>query len=146
VLAVQNDFHIIDFEGEPMRPLEERREKASPLRDVAGMLRSYAYAAATVVRQMAEIQPAALPVLQASAENWRRQVVDTFLASYRQAATNLPSIPDDPATVDALLRFFTLEKALYEVGYELAQRPQWVAIPLAGVLALIEGEGDRGTP
>jgi maltose alpha-D-glucosyltransferase/alpha-amylase len=146
VLAVQNDFHIIDLEGEPMRSLEDRREKASPLRDVAGMLRSYAYAAATVVRQMAEIQPAALPVLQASAENWRRQVVDTFLASYRQAATNLPSIPDDPATVDALLRFFTLEKAVYEVGYELAQRPQWVAIPLAGVLALIEGEGDRGTP
>ncbi|HUH84550.1 MAG TPA: putative maltokinase, partial [Stellaceae bacterium] len=144
VLAVQNDFHIIDFEGEPMRALEERREKGSPLRDVAGMLRSYAYAAATVVRQMAEIQPAALPVLQTSAESWRRQVVDTFLASYRQAATNLPSIPEDPATVDALLRFFTLEKAVYEVGYELAQRPQWVAIPLAGVLALIEGEGERG--
>jgi maltose alpha-D-glucosyltransferase / alpha-amylase len=138
VLAVQNDFFIIDFEGEPLRPIAERRQKSSPLRDVAGMLRSYAYAAATAVRQMAEIQPAALPVLQDRAEEWRRQVSDAFLVRYRAEMAGVRSMPADPATAQALLDFFTLEKAIYEVDYELANRPAWVTIPLAGVVSLLE--------
>jgi len=143
VLAVRNDFSIIDFEGEPLRPLAERRQKSSPLRDVAGLLRSYAYAAATAVRQMAEIQPAALPVLQERAEEWRRGVSNTFLQRYREAMSGAPSMPL-PNQADALLDFFTLEKAVYEVEYELAQRPAWVSIPLAGILALLapQGRGD----
>jgi len=143
VLAVRNDFSIIDFEGEPLRPLAERRQKSSPLRDVAGLLRSYAYAAATAVRQMAEIQPAALPVLQERAEEWRRGVSNTFLQRYREAMSGAPSMPL-PNQADALLDFFTLEKAVYEVEYELAQRPTWVSIPLAGILALLapQGRGD----
>jgi maltose alpha-D-glucosyltransferase / alpha-amylase len=138
VLAVQNDFSIIDFEGEPLRSSDERRQKSSPLRDVAGMLRSYAYVAATAVRQMADIQPAALPVVQERAEAWRRQVTEAFLARYRAAIEGVGSFPAHPATAAALLDFFTLEKAIYEVEYELAQRPQWAAIPLAGVLDLLE--------
>jgi maltose alpha-D-glucosyltransferase/alpha-amylase len=138
VLAVQNDFSIIDFEGEPMRSADERRQKGSPLRDVAGMLRSYAYVAATAVRQMADIQPAALQVLQERAEGWRRQVTHAFLERYYVAAVGSGSLPADRAAADAMIDFFTLEKAVYEVEYELAQRPQWVAIPLAGVLELLE--------
>jgi maltose alpha-D-glucosyltransferase/alpha-amylase len=138
VLAVQDDFFIIDFEGEPLRSVAERRQKSSPLRDVAGMLRSYAYAAASALRQMAEIQPAALPVLQERAEEWRRQISDAFLTRYRAEMADVRSMPAEPDKASALLDFFTLEKALYEVDYELAQRPAWVAIPLAGVLALIE--------
>jgi maltose alpha-D-glucosyltransferase / alpha-amylase len=140
VLAVRNDFSIIDFEGEPLRPMAERRQKSSPLRDVAGMLRSYAYVAATAVRQMAEIQPAALPVLQERAEEWRRQVTDAFLRSYRAAMDSAASMPP-AAEADALTDFFTLEKAVYEIEYELAQRPAWVSIPLSGVLALLAAQG-----
>jgi maltose alpha-D-glucosyltransferase / alpha-amylase len=143
VLAVQNDFSIVDFEGEPLRAIAERRQKNSPLRDVAGMLRSYAYAAAAAVRQMADIQPSALPVLQERAEEWRRQVTEAFMARYRGAMGGARSMPEDPARVDALLDFFTLEKALYEIDYELAQRPVWAAIPLAGVLAFVEGDHGR---
>jgi maltose alpha-D-glucosyltransferase/alpha-amylase len=139
VLAVQDGFFIIDFEGEPLRSIAERRQKSSPLRDVAGMLRSYAYAAATAVRQMAEIQPAALPVLQDRAEEWRRQISDAFLTRYLAEMGGVRALPAEPATAMALIDFFAFEKALYEVDYELAQRPAWVAIPLAGVVALIEG-------
>ncbi len=143
VLAVQNDFSIVDFEGEPLRPIAERRQKNSPLRDVAGMLRSYAYVSATAVRQMADIQPSALPVLQERAEEWRRQVTEAFMARYRAAMAGGRSMPEEPGVVDALLDFFTLEKALYEIDYELAQRPAWAVIPLAGVLAVIEGNHGR---
>jgi maltose alpha-D-glucosyltransferase / alpha-amylase len=144
VLAVQNDFTIIDFEGEPLRELIDRRQKSSPLRDIAGMLRSYAYVAATAVRQMAEIQPAALPVLQEHAEEWRRQVTAAFMERYLSAVAGVASMPADPAAARALLDFFTLEKAVYEIDYELSQRPQWVTVPLAGVLGLLEGEGTSG--
>ncbi|HKW54176.1 MAG TPA: putative maltokinase, partial [Stellaceae bacterium] len=141
VLAVQNDFSIIDFEGEPLRAIAERRQKSSPLRDVAGMLRSYAYASATAVRQMAEIQPAALPVLQERAEEWRRQVTGAFMERYRAAMAETPSMPAERAAADALLDFFTLEKAVYEIDYELVHRPAWVTIPLADVVSIIDPEG-----
>jgi maltose alpha-D-glucosyltransferase / alpha-amylase len=138
VLVIQNDYTIIDFEGEPLRPLDERRDKGSPLADVAGVLRSYSYAAATAVRQMAEIQPAAEPVLAERAEEWRRQVCAAFLARYRAAMAGASSLPSAPAVVDALIAFFTLEKAFYELDYELANRPLWASIPLAAILGLLE--------
>lgn len=138
VLVMQNDFGIIDFEGEPLRPLAERRTKTSPLVDVAAMLRSFSYAAATAVRQMTEIQPAAETVLTDRGEEWRRQVSAAFLGRYRAVMAGTPSYPADPAAAEALITFFTLEKALYEIGYELANRPAWVSIPLASVIALID--------
>jgi maltose alpha-D-glucosyltransferase / alpha-amylase len=138
VLVIQNDYTIIDFEGEPLRSLAERRSKATPLVDVAGMLRSFAYAAATAVRQMVEIQPAGEAVLAERGEEWRRQVSEAFLARYRETMAGAPSFPADAAVVDRLIAFFTLEKAFYEIDYELANRPQWVGIPLAGVLTLLE--------
>ncbi len=137
VLAVQNDFHIIDFEGEPGRPLAARRRKSSPLRDVAGMIRSFDYAATTAVRQIAETRPAALPRMAELADAWRQRAIDGFRAAYRKAMRGCPAYPASKLQAKELVDFFTLEKAVYEVNYELANRPGWVAIPLNGVLRVL---------
>jgi maltose alpha-D-glucosyltransferase / alpha-amylase len=138
VLVLLNDFAIIDFEGEPLRPLEERRAKSSPLKDVAGMLRSFHYAEATVARELLEHYPTRADTVLRCAAAWRRQAVDAFLAGYDEATQACESLPQEPATRRALLDFFLVEKALYEVAYELANRPAWVAIPVAGLLELLE--------
>src|SRR5207244_2586604 len=138
VLAVQNDFTIIDFEGEPGRSLAMRRRKNSPLRDVAGMIRSFDYAASAAVRQIAETRPAALPRMTMLADAWRQRAVDGFRAAYRKTMRGCPSYPTNKLQAKALIDFFTLEKAVYEVGYELANRPDWVAIPLNGILRLLD--------
>jgi trehalose synthase-fused probable maltokinase len=132
VLVANDDIFIIDFEGEPMRPLEERRGKQAPLRDVAGMLRSFAYAAATIRME-----------LDAGPDNswldvWAAAMSATFLEAYRARIAGCPSLPTDPADVERLLQLFLLEKALYEVRYELANRPDWLGIPVAGVLGLLD--------
>ena len=137
VIAVQNDFFIVDFEGEPARPMAERRRKASPLRDVAGMIRSFDYAATSAVRQMAEVRPAALPRMTALADTWRQLAVDGFRAAYRKAMRGCPAYPASKLQARALIDWFTLEKAVYEVHYELANRPGWVAIPLGGILRVL---------
>ncbi len=126
VLVAGDDAIIIDFEGEPMRPLAERRAHHAALRDVAGMLRSLAYAAATAQRP-----------------DWAAGAGQAFLDAYRQAAAGGRFLPADPADADRVVRFFMLEKALYEVAYELANRPDWVAIPLRGVLDLLGGSAHR---
>jgi maltose alpha-D-glucosyltransferase/alpha-amylase len=138
VIAVQNDFYFIDFEGEPGRPLASRRRKSSPLRDVAGMIRSFDYAAVTAVRQLGESRPTAVPRMNALAEAWRQRAIDGFRAAYRKEMRGCPSYPVSKLHAKALLDFFTLEKAVYEVSYELANRPAWVAIPLSGILRIVE--------
>jgi maltose alpha-D-glucosyltransferase/alpha-amylase len=145
VLVVRNDFSIIDFEGEPLRPIAARRTKSSPLKDVAGMLRSFHYVEATVVRELLELHPARAEAVMRCAAGWRRQVVDAFLDGYNEATRDCPSVPHDPGTRRALLDFFLLEKTLYEVSYELANRPAWVAIPVAGLIELLE-ESDAARP
>jgi maltose alpha-D-glucosyltransferase/alpha-amylase len=137
VLAVKNDFFIIDFEGEPARPLADRRRKSSPLRDVAGMIRSFDYASFTAVRQLAEARPAAEPRMLELAEAWRHRAVDGFRAAYRKAMRGCVAYPTNKNQGRRILAFFTLEKAIYEVSYELANRPGWVDIPLKGVLGLL---------
>jgi maltose alpha-D-glucosyltransferase/alpha-amylase len=137
VLAVKNDFFIVDFEGEPARPLAERRRKSSPLRDVAGMIRSFDYASFTAVRHLAEARPAAEPRMVQLAEAWRQRAVDGFRAAYRKAMRGCASYPVSKAQARSMLAFFTLEKAVYEVSYELANRPAWVDIPLKGVLGIL---------
>ena len=136
VIAVQNDFYIIDFEGEPLRPIEERRRKGSPLRDVAGMIRSFDYAATAAVRQLGETRPAAIPRMTELADAWRQRAVDGFRAAYRRAMRGCPTYPASKLHARALIDWFTLEKAVYEVQYELANRPGWVAIPLNGILRI----------
>jgi maltose alpha-D-glucosyltransferase/alpha-amylase len=147
VLVVQNDFFVIDFEGEPARPLAARRRKSSPLRDVAAMIRSFDYAVAAAVRQLAEARPAAEPRMWQLAEAWRQRAVDGLRAAYRKTMRGTRAYPPNKRQARELLQFFMLEKAVYEVSYELANRPGWVDIPLRGVLSLLEradGAGNGG--
>jgi maltose alpha-D-glucosyltransferase / alpha-amylase len=134
VLLNKLDFVITDFEGEPARPIEERRAKHSPLKDVAGMLRSFNYARWTALRQALEGH-ADYERLAPYAEEWETRVRRAFLGAYAEAvrSSGLYASFDD---MRELLELFELEKALYELRYELGNRPGWVGIPLAGILAL----------
>jgi maltose alpha-D-glucosyltransferase/alpha-amylase len=139
VLLGRNDYFIINFEGEPARPLADRRRKSSPLRDVAGMIRSLDYASFTAVRQLAEARPTAEPRMAQLAEAWRRRAVDGFRAAYRTTMRGCAAYPASNAQAGTMLSFFTLEKAVHEVSYELANRPSWVDIPLRAVLSVLAG-------
>jgi maltose alpha-D-glucosyltransferase/alpha-amylase len=136
VLAAQDDFVVVDFEGEPERPFERRRGKSCVLRDVAGMLRSFSYAAHTALKR-SESTPAAMRDNAARAlEDWERDAARHFLDGYLRAAEGLASVPTDRRAVDALLDLFLIEKAAYELRYEIARRPDWIAIPLRGLLEI----------
>jgi maltose alpha-D-glucosyltransferase / alpha-amylase len=137
VIVVQNDFFIIDFEGEPARPLATRRRKGPPLRDVAGMIRSFDYAAVAAVRELAEARPAAEPRMTELAEAWRQRAVDGFRAAYRKTMRGCAAYPASKKQAREMTAFFMLEKAVYEVSYELANRPAWVDIPLKGILGIL---------
>ena len=140
VIRVHGDFHLgqtlwtgddwvlLDFEGEPARSLPERRRKRSPLRDVAGMLRSFAYAASAVEVQRGVEAPA----------DWEERAREEFLEGYRN--TIEVSLVPSGAALDKLLQVFELEKAVYELRYELNNRPDWVRIPVAGIARLLEEE------
>jgi maltose alpha-D-glucosyltransferase/alpha-amylase len=136
VLVVHNDFLIIDFEGEPARPLAERRLKHSPLKDVAGMLRSFNYAAYAALYAMTSERPDDFPLLEPFARDWERQTRQAFMAGYEEAVKGCPVYPQDPDTAQRLIDLFGVEKALYELRYELDNRPAWVGVPLGGLLEL----------
>lgn len=134
-LIVENDFVILDFEGEPARPMAERRAKHSPLRDVAGMLRSFNYAAyATLFRATAD-RPSDFALLEPHARAWEWQTREIFLAGYNETIQGRV-FPEDPGHARELIELFELEKVLYELRYELENRPDWVRIPLRGILEL----------
>ena len=143
VLWVDDDFVILDFEGEPTRTIDERRAKQSPLKDVAGMLRSFDYAAYAGLFAFTQDRPNDFTGLAPWAELWRRGVSAAFLRSYRATAANAAFLPDNPEAFSALLDAFVLNKAFYELVYELNNRPDWVRIPLQGILALA-GRGAAG--
>ncbi len=148
VLRAGNDFVIIDFEGEPARSLSERRVKRSPLQDVAGMVRSFHYAALTGLANCAPAgggAPAADDRMESFARLWFASVSARFIASYFDATTAAPFIPREPEARQSLLECFLLEKAVYELGYELNNRPDWVRLPLAGILDLMGGSGTTGS-
>jgi maltose alpha-D-glucosyltransferase / alpha-amylase len=129
VLLQRNDFIIVDFEGEPARSLEERRRKSSPLRDVAGMLRSFAYARYAALRAGGAESGDDYTRLDPMLAAWERECRTAFLEAYdttARAAGLYPSFAD----VQSLLQLFETEKALYELRYELQNRPDWVGIPL----------------
>ena len=130
VLVAQDDFIIVDFEGEPGRSLEERRAKTCVMRDVAGMVRSFGYAHAAAARREAPPTEGRGTLLG----DWERDAVQCFLQGYREATQGVSSVPGDAAAFRALLDFFVLEKALYELRYEVANRPDWVDIPLRGLM------------
>ena len=137
VLYTGKDFVIIDFEGEPARPLSERRLKRSPLTDVAGMLRSFDYAAHTVLYGAAggeAIRPQDVPLLTPWARFWQQWVSSAFLRAYLQQVADGPLVPRAREELARLLNVLLLEKNVYELGYELNNRPEWVRVPLAGIL------------
>jgi maltose alpha-D-glucosyltransferase/alpha-amylase len=140
VLFTGSDFVIIDFEGEPARPLAERRKKRSPLQDVAGMLRSFHYAAyAPLLHDNGEKLPhETLQDLGNWAQYWQRWVSATFLKKYLEVSGNSNFIPKDGEELALLLDLYLLDKAVYELGYELNNRPSWVRIPLDGLSQLLQ--------
>jgi maltose alpha-D-glucosyltransferase/alpha-amylase len=140
VLLTRNDVAIIDFEGEPARTLAQRREKSSPLRDVAGMLRSFDYAAMTVISRQRDSFGVAVERGLERVETWRRSVMRDFLDAYRVHSEGAANLPSDEQSRETLLDFFLLHKAIYEAGYELSNRPTWIGIPLKGILDLLEGK------
>jgi maltose alpha-D-glucosyltransferase/alpha-amylase len=140
VLHTGKDFLIIDFEGEPALALSERRLKRSPLRDVAGMIRSFHYAAYAALHR--EIQHGAAPNAQLKtgdfwAQFWARWVSAVFFAAYREAAGKARFLPRNEADLQIMMDAFVLRKAIYELGYELNHRPAWIKIPLQGILELM---------
>ena len=136
VLRSRNDFAIIDFEGEPARPLAERRAKYSPLKDVAGMLRSFSYAADATLMTYTTRHPEDFASLEPWARLWERTVSAQFLSTYRETAKSGSILPAAEEDFRRLLDAFLFEKAARELIYELNNRPTWVRIPLAGALAL----------
>ena len=141
LLYTGKDFVVIDFEGEPARPLSERRIKRSPLRDVAGMIRSFHYAAHTVQTATAAAvarRPEESAALEPWITFWHRWVSSAFLRAYLATAGDASFLPRTRQELDLLLHVYLLEKAVYEVGYELNNRPDWVWIPLHGIRELLQ--------
>jgi maltose alpha-D-glucosyltransferase/alpha-amylase len=147
VLYTGKDFVIIDFEGEPARPLSERRIKRCALRDVAGMLRSFHYAAYATLsdhRVSVTVRPEDIAALEPWARFWYRWVSAAFLKAYLAEASQVPFLPQERDELQVLLDAHLLEKAIYELGYELNNRPDWIGIPLQGILDLVGGQAENG--
>ncbi len=132
VLYTGKDFIILDFEGEPARPLSERKLKRSALRDVAGMMRSFQYAAYSALWQPS-MRPEDMPFLERWADLWYRHMSDVFLRRYLETSRGAVFIPRSEDDLKVMLDAYLLDKAVYEVGYELNNRPDWVVIPLRGI-------------
>ena len=135
-LYTGKDFVILDFEGEPARPLSERKLKRSALRDVAGMMRSFQYAAYSALWQPS-MRTEDVPFLEHWADLWYRQESATFLESYLATAAGASFLPQKEGDLTVLLEAYLLDKAVYEVGYELNHRPDWVLIPIRGIKHLL---------
>ncbi|MBA3598861.1 MAG: maltose alpha-D-glucosyltransferase [Methylibium sp.] len=139
VLVAQSDAYFIDFEGEPLKPLAERRRKQSPLRDVAGMLRSFSYAAAVAINSgPGDIGEAAEARKRLLLERFLPASQEAFLAAYREASAGVAHDWVGPSGEAALIDLFTLEKAAYELCYESANRPAWIGVPLRGLAAIAQ--------
>ena len=138
VLRTEEDFVILDFEGEPARSIAGRRAKQSPLKDVAGMVRSFGYAAYAALFAFAVHAPDDYAPLEPWADTWEHWAADAFLGGYLAAVADTPLLPRNSGDRTALLDAFTLDKALYELAYELNNRPEWVRIPLVGIRKLVD--------
>ena len=141
VLHTGRDLVIIDFEGEPARPLSERRLKRSALRDVAGMIRSFHYAAYGSLLHpglVPNVREEDAPALEPWVRVWYRWVSAAYLLGYREATAGAAFLPSDMGEWATVLDAMLFHKAFYELGYELNNRPDWVAIPLRGIAQLLE--------
>lgn len=145
VLFTGKDFIITDFEGEPARSYSERRLRRSPLRDVAGMIRSFHYAAYASLFLDNQIRKEDYRKLMPIMEEWYRYVSNIFIQAYIEGVKDTAYIPKTKAELDTLMTTFLLEKAIYELNYELNNRPDWVVIPLNGIKAIMRRAGHRNT-
>ncbi len=143
VLISKDDAYLLDFEGEPRRPLEERRHKAPPARDVAGLIRSIDYAISAAIDHSTDLSAEDLSVLRPLMQAWGDRLTAAFWDSYRETSTAevalWPGTKEEQAR--QLLDLFLLEKALYEVEYELTNRPTWSHIPLEATLRILQQRG-----
>jgi trehalose synthase-fused probable maltokinase len=137
VLATERGWMIIDFEGEPARSLEERRQRHSPLRDVAGMLRSFSYAAAVSLSEVAEPRSEEWQRLQPLANVWEDLARSRFLTAYLRRSHEGKFLPPNRSDLKIMLDALEIEKALYEIGYEQQNRPAWLEIPLGGLARIL---------
>jgi maltose alpha-D-glucosyltransferase/alpha-amylase len=137
MLIVKDDIFIIDFEGEPRRTIAERRRKAPAARDVAGLIRSIDYSVTAALDRALKVAPDEQGKLSLALADWRDRATATFLAAYRETMTNQGLWPADPQAAERMLSFFLLEKAFYEIDYELAHRPDWLRVPLTGMLRIL---------
>jgi maltokinase len=143
VMLTARGWMILDLEGEPARSLEERRAKQSPLRDVAGMLRSFSYAAIAALLERAEPRSEGWRRLEPWAEAWERAARQRFLGAYLATSHEGGFLPPDRDDMATMLDAFELEKALYEVRYEQAHRPAWLPIPLRGIARVLDADVHR---
>ena len=137
MLIVKEDIFIIDFEGEPRRSLVERRRKAPAARDVAGMIRSIDYSATAALERALNVAPDEQGKLGAALSEWRDRSTAAFLGAYRETMTDGRLWPAGPQAAEQMLNFFLLEKAIYEIEYELAHRLDWLRVPLTGALRIL---------
>jgi maltose alpha-D-glucosyltransferase/alpha-amylase len=145
VLIVKDDVFIIDFEGEPRRPLQARRRKGPAARDVAGLIRSIDYSATAALERALKAAPDEHGRIAAALAEWRGRSVATFLAAYRESMSEQRLWPADPQSAEQLLDFFLLEKAFYEIEYELAYRPDWLRVPLMGLLRILYSQPNEAS-
>ena len=143
ILVAEDDVVIVDFEGEPGRPSEVRRAKDHPLRDVAGILRSFAYAAETAYRALEQRFPVVRPGAEEVAMNWRNTCESGFQRAYEKAAKKSVAWVKAAADRRRMLQFHLLSRALYEIVYEANNRPDWIDVPCRGVIEILD---QRGTP
>jgi len=136
VLLVQNDFVITDFEGEPSRTMAERAQKHSPLKDVAGMLRSFDYAMHAALFKFVAVRPDAKEAVEPAGGQWQQHATGAFLDGYEEGA-RAGGLASPRTQAKGLLELFMLEKAIYELKYEVDNRPDWVRIPVSGLLAAL---------
>jgi maltose alpha-D-glucosyltransferase / alpha-amylase len=137
VLFAKDDAYILDFEGEPQRDLADRRLKAPAARDIAGLVRSIDYAASAAFERALEAWPDEHARLLHALEDFSRKSIEAFMSSYREALTNPQLWPGETADANRLLDFFVLEKAFSEINYELANRPNWLRVPLMGLQRIL---------
>jgi maltose alpha-D-glucosyltransferase/alpha-amylase len=138
VLFTGKDFLILDFEGEPSRSYSERRLKYSALRDVAGMIRSFHYAAYGSLFLDNQIRPEDVVTLLPYVQQWYHYMSGFFLKSYMQTVGKAGFVPDNQEDLEILLQTYLLQKAIYELNYEINNRPDWVIVPLRGIKAIVE--------
>jgi maltose alpha-D-glucosyltransferase/alpha-amylase len=138
MLIVKDDIFIIGFEGDLGMPLAERRRKTPAARDIAAMLRSIDYSVNAALDRALKVAPDEQGRLVAALTQWRDHASDAFLTGYRETMTNARLWPADLHATEAMVKFFSLEKAVREIEYELAQRPEWLRLPLVGLLRLLE--------